>query len=444
MATRDTIAAIATAPGRGGIGVVRLSGANLDGLVNQVCGKSLSARRATLCAFRDEQGHPIDQGIAFYFPSPQSYTGEDVLELQGHGGPVVLQRLLKRCLSLGARLAEPGEFTRRAFQNGKMDLAQAEGVADLIDAATEQAARCAARSIQGEFSQAVHGIARQMLELRALTEATLDFPEEDIDTGTRQDQARRMAILTQALERLMIGAGQGSLLREGAVVVLAGQPNAGKSSLLNRLAGQEVAIVTDIPGTTRDAIRQSISVAGVPVHVVDTAGLRESTDAVEQVGIARTWRAIEQADLALLVIDATKGETELDQAIRARLPAGLRCLKVFNKCDLAVKPAGQAADAGSLMVSAKTGAGIDLLVSTLAEAIGWQGTTEGIYMARERHLAALRAAQAAVGRAQTVTGHQELFAEELRAGHEALMSITGEVTADDLLGEIFSRFCIGK
>lgn len=444
MATRDTIAALATAPGRAGIGVVRLSGADLNGLALLICGRGLAPRRATLCEFQDAEGRAIDQGIALYFPAPKSYTGEDVLELQGHGGPVVLQRLLKRCLALGARLAEPGEFSKRAFLNGKMDLAQAEAVADLIDAATEQAARCAARSIQGEFSRLVHGIAQQVLELRALTEATLDFPEEDIDTGTRADQTQRLSAIQTALEKLLAGASQGSLLREGAVVVLAGQPNAGKSSLLNRLAGEEVAIVTEIPGTTRDAIRQSLSVGGVPVHVVDTAGLRESIDPVEQIGIARTWTAIEQADLALLVIDATKGETAGDQAIVTRLPAGLRCLRVFNKADLAGCATGRSSDGTAVTLSAKTGDGVEALQAALTEAIGWQGTLEGVYMARARHLEALKAAQGALARAEDQTGRQELFAEELRAAHEALMAITGEVTADDLLGEIFSRFCIGK
>lgn len=444
MAACDTIAAIATGPGRGGIGVVRVSGPNLSEFGIQICGKTPAPRKATLCAIRDGQGGTIDQGIALYFPAPHSYTGEDVLELQGHGGPVVLQQLLKRCLALGARLAEPGEFTRRAFLNGKMDLAQAEGVADLIDAATEKAALCAARSIQGEFSNAVHAIAQRILELRALTEATLDFPEEEIDAGTRQDQARRLNDLQGTLVKLLAASKQGSLLREGAVVVLAGQPNVGKSSLLNRLAGAEVAIVTEIPGTTRDAIRQTINLDGVPVHVVDTAGLRDSTDPVERIGIARTWKAIELADLAILVIDATKGETDADRMILSLLPAKLRCLRVFNKCDLANLPAGSATDGSSVTLSAKTGVGIDELVKALAAGIGWQGASEGIFMARERHLAALRSAHAAIIRAQAEVNRQELFAEELRLGHEALMTITGEVSADDLLGEIFSRFCIGK
>ncbi len=447
MSNHDTIAAIATAAGRAGIGVVRVSGKTLDNLVEPLCGRPLLPRAATLCDFRDEHGELIDQGLALYFPSPKSYTGEDVLELQGHGGPVVLQRLLKRCLALGARIAEPGEFSKRAFLHGKMDLAQAEGVADLIDAATEQAARCAYRSIQGEFSAAVHGIAARVLELRALTEATLDFPEEEIDTGTRDDdQVIRLKTVQTQLARLLAASDQGSLLREGALVVLAGQPNAGKSSLLNRLAGQEVAIVTDIPGTTRDAIWQSINLRGVPVHVIDTAGLRDSADPVERVGIARTWAAIAQADLAVLVIDAIKGETPEDRAILAQLPQGLPCLRAYNKSDLAGLAAGRQSgkDGANVVLSAKTGAGVEDLKTAIAEAIGWRGNAEGVFMARARHLQALRAAEGGLTRAHSELLRQELFAEELRKAHQALMSITGEVTSDDLLGEIFSRFCIGK
>ncbi len=443
---RDTIAAIATAPGRAGIGVVRVSGRALGEFIISMCGKDLRPRVASLCDFGDGAGGIIDQGLALYFPAPHSYTGEDVLELQGHGGPVVLQRLLKRCLALGARVAEPGEFSKRAYLNGKMDLAQAEGVADLIDAATEQAARCANRSIQGEFSEEIHALGRQLVELRALTEATLDFPEEEIDAPTRDDQARRLHAIQDKLSGLIRASDQGSLLREGALVVLAGQPNAGKSSLLNRLAGEEVAIVTEIPGTTRDAIRQSINLFGVPVHIIDTAGLRESVDPVERIGVARTWAAIEKADLAVLVIDATQGDTAADLAILDRLPKGLACLRAYNKADLAGKATGRSAAGKALAVtlSAKTGEGLEDFRRAVAEAIGWRGDGEGVFMARARHLDALRQAQAGLARAQSEIGRQELFAEELRSAHEALMSITGEVTSDDLLGEIFSRFCIGK
>ncbi len=438
----ETIAAIATAPGRAGIGVVRLSGTSLADLAEILCGKTLSARVASLCDFRDQTGIAIDQGLALFFPAPHSYTGEDVLELQGHGGPVVLQQLLKRCLALGARVAAPGEFSKRAYLNGKMDLAQAEAVADLIDAATEQAVRCAQRSLHGEFSAEIQNLARLLVELRALTEATLDFPEEEIDTGTRDDQTNRLRAIQEKLHALLQSASQGSLLREGALVVLAGQPNAGKSSLLNRLAGEEVAIVTDIPGTTRDAIRQSINLQGVPLHVIDTAGLRDSDDPVEKIGIARTWAAIEKADLAILVIDATLGETKEDRAILSRLPPGQRCLHAYNKSDLAGQASGRSGD--TVTLSAKTGEGLDALRAAIAEAIGWQGDSEGVFMARARHLDAMRLAEAGLQQAVTQLLRQELFAEELRRAHEALMSITGEITSDDLLGEIFSRFCIGK
>ena len=438
----ETIAAIATAPGRAGIGVVRLSGTSLADLAEILCGKTLSARVASLCDFRDQTGIAIDQGLALFFPAPYSYTGEDVLELQGHGGPVVLQQLLKRCLALGARVAAPGEFSKRAYLNGKMDLAQAEAVADLIDAATEQAVRCAQRSLHGEFSAEIQNVARLLVELRALTEATLDFPEEEIDTGTRDDQTNRLRAIQEKLHALLQSASQGSLLREGALVVLAGQPNAGKSSLLNRLAGEEVAIVTEIPGTTRDAIRQSINLQGVPLHVIDTAGLRDSDDPVEKIGIARTWAAIEKADLAILVIDATLGETKEDRAILSRLPPGQRCLHAYNKSDLAGQASGRSGD--TVTLSAKTGEGLEALRAAIAEAIGWQGDSEGVFMARARHLDAMRLAEAGLQQAATQLLRQELFAEELRRAHEALMSITGEITSDDLLGEIFSRFCIGK
>ena len=445
-AAGDAIAAVATAPGRAGIGVIRVSGPNLRDFALRLCGRTPSPRAATLSNFRDSDGTAIDQGIALYFPAPRSYTGEDVLELQGHGGPVVLQRLLRRCLALGARVAEPGEFSKRAFLNGKMDLAQAEGVADLIDAATEQAARAAGRSIQGEFSAAVHAVAGQLLELRALTEATLDFPEEEIDTGTRADQLARLKRVRVQLAGLLSASDQGSLLREGAVIVLAGQPNAGKSSLLNRLAGAEVAIVTEIPGTTRDAIRQTISLQGVPVNVIDTAGLRESSDAVEQIGMARTWAAIENADLAVLVIDATQGESAEDRAILERLPQGLRCLRAYNKADLGGLVTGrkESMDGVTVVLSAKTGAGVEDFREALAQAIGWRGGAEGVFMARARHLEALRVAEAGLAHAEAQLERQELFAEELRKSHEALMGITGTVTADDVLGEIFASFCIGK
>ena len=442
MAYTDTIAAIATAPGVGGVGILRISGAALGALSQTLTGRLPRPRVATLSEFRDAHGGAIDQGLTLYFPAPHSYTGEDVLELHGHGGPMVLSLLLSRCVELGARVAEPGEFSKRAFLNGKMDLAQAEGIADLITAATGEAVRSAQRSVQGVFSAAIHDLARGLADLRALTEATLDFPEEDIDTGARADQGRRLAEIQRQLATTLDASSQGSLLREGALVVLAGQPNVGKSSLLNSLAGADVAIVTEIPGTTRDTIRQNINLYGVPVHIIDTAGLRDSSDPVEQIGIARTWAAIEKADLAVLVVDATQGETAADAAILAKLPEGLARLRAYNKCDLTDKPTGRAG--GLVRLSAKSGAGVDDLRAVIAEAIGWRGNAEGVFMARARHLEALYLAQSAITRAGMEISRQELFAEELRIAHEALMAITGEVTADDLLGEIFSRFCIGK
>ena len=446
MAKHDIIAAVATAPGRAGIGVIRVSGPDLGTFMQAISGKALTPRVATLSDFCAENTEVIDQGLAIYFPAPHSYTGEDVLELQGHGGPVVLQRLLGRCLQLGARTADPGEFSKRAYLNDKMDLSQAEGIADLIDAATEQAARCAQRSVQGEFSAEIHILGQLLLELRALTEATLDFPEEEIDSGTRESQAHRLAAIQEKLAHLIRAADQGSLLREGALVVLAGQPNAGKSSLLNKLVGDEVAIVTERPGTTRDVIRQSINLYGVPIHVIDTAGLHEAIDDVEKIGIARTWAAIEKADLAVLVIDSMQGYSNGDSEIERRLPKGLARLRIYNKCDLVGNLPGRIKDSESesVVLSAKTGAGMDDLRAAIAEAIGWQGNSEGVFMARARHLDAMWAAQAGLQRAAVELSRQELFAEELRAAHGALMSITGEVTADDLLGEIFSRFCIGK
>lgn len=447
MSRRDTIAAIATAPGRAGIGVVRVSGPDLAELGARIVNRRLSPRRATLADFLGTQGEVIDRGIALYYPAPHSYTGEDVLELQGHGGPVVLRLLLRRCLALGARLAEPGEFTRRAYLNDKLDLAQAESVADLIDASTARAARCAMRSLQGAFSERITALSRAVIELRALVEATLDFPEEDIEFLERADAEGRLGGVREELAKVQQASQQGSLLREGMRVVLAGQPNVGKSSLLNRLAGEDLAIVTEVPGTTRDAIRQSIDVKGVPAHIIDTAGLRESSDAVEKLGIARTWAAIERADLMLLVIDCTAGETAGDEAIVAKLPRSLPCIRVMNKIDLIGRAAASERRNGATVVwlSAKTGEGIELLRQALLDAVGWEGEGgEGLFMARERHLEALAAAQGHLERATQLMRQPELFAEELRLAQVALGAITGEFTAEDLLGEIFSRFCIGK
>jgi len=446
MASSDIIAAVATAPGRSGIGVIRVSGARLGAMVERIVGKSLPPRRAVLARFRDANGVVIDQGIALYFPAPHSYTGEDVLELQGHGGPVVLRLLLERCLDLGARVAEPGEFTRRAYLNDKLDLAQAESVIDLIEATTAQAAHCAMRSLQGDFSKKIQGLIDSLIDLRALVEAALDFPDEEIDF-LKQPDAEEMLHATQGrLDAVLQASRQGSLLREGIHIVLAGQPNVGKSSLLNRMAGEEVAIVTDIPGTTRDAIRQGIDIGGVPVHIIDTAGLRESRDTVEKIGIARTWDAIEKADLMLLLIDAIHGETAADREILGRLPRALRCIRVMNKIDLVPRAAAVERQAGTttIWLSAKTGEGVDLLRAALLEAIGWHSTGESLFLARARHVEALQRAQRHLQQAADHGPRFELLAEELRLAQDALASITGEFTADELLGEIFSRFCIGK
>lgn len=445
-AASDVIAAIATAPGRGGIGVVRVSGPDLLPFAEVLCGRRPAARQALLANFRNAQGAVIDQGILLFFPAPHSFTGEDVLELQGHGGPLVMQMLLGRCLELGARLAEPGEFSRRAFLNEKLDLAQAEAVADLIEASTAAAARSAMRSLSGEFSRAVHALVERLIELRLLVEATLDFPDEEIDVIRDTDAAQRLEALCGQLAALRSRAHQGSLLRTGLHVVLAGLPNAGKSSLLNRLTGEERAIVTEVAGTTRDALRETIQLEGIPLHVIDTAGLRETDDPVERIGIERSWQEIERADAVLLLVDARAGVTPADQHVAQRLPSGRRRLVVHNKCDLAqLTPARwEEGDNVHLRLSAKTGAGIELLHDELLHMAGWQGHGEDVILARERHLEALVDAQMHLDVAAAQLQQIEFCAEELRLAQSALSRITGEFTADDLLGAIFSRFCIGK
>ena len=442
----DVIAAIATAPGRGGIGVVRISGPNLSALAATLGGKVPEARMACFTRFRSADDGLIDEGLLLYFPAPNSFTGEDVIELQGHGGPVVMQLLLARCLELGARLAEPGEFTRRAFLNGKLDLAQAESVADLIEASTAAAARSAVRSLTGSFSKEVHGIVERLIDLRMLVEATLDFPDEDVDFLAEARALERIQAIASELEALLDRARQGSLLRSGLHVVLVGQPNVGKSSLLNRLAGEERAIVTDIAGTTRDALRETIQIEGIPLHITDTAGLRETTDEVEKIGIARTWQEIERADVIVRLVDVRAGLTEADAAIDARLPAGVERITVFNKVDLAGRDAQRmdADGAVSLYLSAKAGQGIELLRAELLRVAGWHRHGEDMILARERHLIALREALACIHRALDNRHALELMAEELRLAQEAVNEITGEFTPDDLLGVIFSRFCIGK
>lgn len=446
MRNADTIAAVATAPGRAGIGVIRASGPAVPAIIRGLIGRELPPREAVLCSFRSADGEAIDRGVALYFPAPRSYTGEDVLELQGHGGPAVLQLLLRRCAELGARAAEPGEFTQRAFFNDKLDLAQAESVADLIDASSELAARGAMRSLAGEFSSRIHNLNRGLIELRALVEATLDFPEEDVDFLDQADARGRLAKLQCDLDEILKAARQGAILREGARVVLIGQPNVGKSSLMNRLAREEVAIVTEIPGTTRDPLRHQLTIDGVPLHVIDTAGLRDSNDTVEKLGMERTWREIASADIALLVMDVSRGMTEGDKAILERLPQKIHKLFVFNKIDIAGIDADCADETShtEIRLSAKTGQGLNLLHDALLRGIGWQPAEEVQFLARERHLQALEEAREALKKAASSGTAIELFAEELRMAQRALGRITGEFSADDLLGEIFSRFCIGK
>ena len=441
----DNIAAIATALGRGGIGVVRVSGHNLATLAEAILGKTPIPRHATCASFLDAKKLVLDQGIALFFPAPHSYTGEDVLELQGHGGTVVLQLVLQRCLELGARLAQPGEFTLRAFLNDKLDLAQAESVADLIDATTSQAARSAMRSLQGVFSQAIRQLVEKLIRLRMLVEAMLDFPEEGIDAPDIAQHDVQLDELYKELGRILCLAQQGSLLREGAHIVLAGQPNVGKSSLLNRLSGEEVALVSEVPGTTRDVIRQAIQIGGVPLHIMDTAGLRESRDEVEMLGIARTHSTLQKADAILFLLDAGQGISVADRKILDELPPNIPRVHIFNKTDLLGQVARVEELGGEchIYLSAKTGDGLELLRDKLLALIGWHQEA-GVFMARERHVRALLAAQDHLRRAAGETSRAEIFAEELRLAQEFLNSITGEFTADDLLGEIFSRFCIGK
>jgi len=450
MSAYAPIAAIATAPGRGGIGVVRVSGADLSGLVRRLFQRDLVPRHAHYLPFKAESGELLDEGIAIYFRAPHSYTGEDVLELQGHGGPAVLRRVLESCLAagrdLGVRLAEPGEFTRRAFLNDRMDLAQAEAVADLIEASSVAAARGAMASLSGEFSARVNDLSDRIIHLRMLVEATLDFPEEEIDFLEKYQARPTLEALATDLARLIAQARQGVILREGLHVVLAGQPNVGKSSLLNALAGDDIAIVTPIAGTTRDKVVQEIHIDGVPLHIVDTAGLRDTEDTVESIGIARTWQEIERADVILHLQDATQPGDELDAQITARLPPRTPVLKVFNKVDLL--PAAFAAAPGELGISAKSGVGLDALRAELLQIAGWNPGAESPWLARERHLRALQESAEHLALAGEHAEQDDrvldLFAEELRLAHDSLSSITGKFTSDDLLGEIFSSFCIGK
>ncbi|HWA37331.1 MAG TPA: tRNA uridine-5-carboxymethylaminomethyl(34) synthesis GTPase MnmE [Burkholderiales bacterium] len=432
---RDTIAAIATPPGRGGIGVVRVSGPRVPEIARSLLGGLPRPRLASVSEFRNRRGEVVDEGLALYFPAPNSYTGEAVLELHGHGGPMVLQQVLEACLDEGARLAEPGEFTRRAFLEGKLDLAQAEAVADLIDAASREAARSALRSLSGEFSAAVKGLVVGVTELRALIEAMLDFPEEEVDAVYRRDADARLRLLRQQLDRLLAQSQQGRLLASGIHVVIAGRPNVGKSSLLNRIAGIDRAIVTPVAGTTRDALREPMEIRGVPITLVDTAGLHASPDVIERMGMQRTRHELAQADVVLAVVDASG-----DRNLPEDLPAGTVRIEVCNKVDLV---ADFVPPEGAIAVSARSGQGIEALKDAIVGAAGWQQTGETAFLARTRHLRALEAAAGHLEAATRAAGW-EFFAEELRLAQVALSSITGEVSADDLLGEIFARFCIGK
>ena len=451
----DPIVAIATAPGRGAVGIVRASGRDLSTLIAAVCARPLTPRVAHYGPLLDAQGQALDQGLAIHFPAPHSYTGEDVLELQAHGGPVVLQLILARCLEagrgIGLRVANPGEFTARAFFNDKLDLAQAEAVADLIDASTEAAARSAGRSLAGAFSREIDALAQRIVHLRMLVEATLDFPEEEIDFLERAGARQQLAAIRAQLDAVMARARQGALLREGLRVVLAGAPNVGKSSLLNALAGAELAIVTPIAGTTRDRITETLQIHGVPIHMIDTAGLRDASDEVERIGIARSWQAIADADAVLFLHDLSRADDPQAQAADAAIADELaqahaaEPLHVYNKRDLAP---GHALPEGALALSAQTGDGLDALREALLERAGAAHVPDGVFIARTRHVQALARTgehlQLAQAHADQRDAALDLFAEELRLAHGALGEITGQFTADDLLGEIFGRFCIGK
>jgi tRNA modification GTPase len=442
----DTIAAIATPPGRGGIGVLRVSGPAVPEVTAAVAGKILHPRQAQFVSFLDADGSALDQGLALYFPAPHSFTGEHVLELHAHGSPVVLDLLLHRVLGLGVRLARPGEFSERAFLNDKIDLAQAEAIADLIDSTTVQAARSAQRSLQGEFSRRIRDLVEALIELRLYVEASIDFTDEDIDFLSEGQTAEQLAGLSARLDAIRYSARQGCLLRDGMTVVIAGRPNAGKSSLLNQLAGRETAIVTEIAGTTRDTLRELIQFDGLPLHVIDTAGLRHSEDPVEREGIRRARAAIEKADRVLLLIDDRTPEE--GESLLETLPAALPVTRIYNKIDLTGKTAGlvERPDGPALYLSARTGEGIDALLRHLKAVMGYDSEAEGVFIARRRHLDALERAGGFLESAVTQLGQRasELLAEDLREAQNALSEITGEFTSDDLLGRIFSSFCIGK
>lgn len=448
MTDTDTIAAIATPPGRGGVGIIRISGPACQLIASQLLTALPAARKAQYQAFKALDGHVIDEGIAIFFPGPHSFTGEDVVELQAHGGPVILDMLLNQCLQAGARLARPGEFSERAYLNDKLDLTQAEAIADIIDASSEQAARAAVRSLQGEFSNRVHELLTELIELRMYIEAAIDFPEEEVDFLADQQLQQRMQQLDQHLQSLLQATHQGALLHEGMTVVIAGQPNAGKSSLLNALAGIDRAIVTHVPGTTRDVLHEHIELNGMPVRIIDTAGLRQTEDEVEKIGIERAWSEIEKADRILLVIDDRVGLTEEDNRIRQQLPDGPGLTIIRNKCDLSSQqPSMQNEPVAEIRLSAKYQQGLDLLRQHLMDCVGYQASGEGEFIARRRHLHALQKTAAHVAESYlqlTQAKAGELAAEELRTAQQYLSTITGEFSSDDLLGKIFASFCIGK
>jgi tRNA modification GTPase len=450
MQNNDPIVAIATAPGRGGIGIIRVSGPRLGPFIFALLNLDLIPRHAHYCVFRDHQGVSIDEGIALYFSAPHSYTGEDVLELQGHGGPAVMQLLLKQCLDIGksfnVRMASPGEFTLRAFLNNKIDLTQAEAVADLIDASSEAAARAAMSSFSGKFSEQIHAVSDSIVQLRMMVEATLDFPEEEIEFLEKYQANARLRTIEAHLKNILDQSKQGMVLRDGLHVVLAGEPNVGKSSLLNALAGQDLAIVTDIAGTTRDKISQIIYLDGVPITIVDTAGLRETGDAIEMIGIERSWSEISKADVVLNLKDAQLQSDYLEQKIAAFCSSKSTFLTIFNKVDLLPTRLPNTTEA--MYISAKTGFGLKELKAKLLDLAGWQPGQETHWLARQRHIDALHLALEHLSIASLHANQDDrvldLFAEELRLAHEQLGLITGQMSADDLLGEIFSRFCIGK
>jgi tRNA modification GTPase len=445
MLDADTIVAIASGAGQAGIGIVRVSGDKAQAIASVLTGQELRARQASLVRFYDAAGNAIDQGIALFFKSPRSYTGEDVLELHGHGGATVLRMLVTRCLELGARIAEPGEFTRRAFLNEKLDLAQAEAVADLIGAATQTAARCAIRSLQGEFSNRVHALQHGLTDLRVKLEALLDFPEEGIEPAADQAFSRSLDELRNAVEATFAAAQAGRVLRDGLTVAIIGPPNVGKSSIINRLSKCEVAIVSPVPGTTRDLVRQSIDMGGVPVHIVDTAGLRASEDPIEALGMGRTWKAVETADVVLVVTDCTQQQEEQAGELHAKIPPAVRQVRVHNKIDLLGLPARRTRQgAEAVWISAATGEGITQLEDCILDRAQSASFEDNTFIARARHLQALQIVRDSLAAAKQHEHHEDLLAEELRVAQRALSELTGEFAADDLLGEIFSRFCIGK